>query len=289
MSGMTLTRYAVRSVPQGKISEADEWWYTRRPLTPHLDCAERGLAVQATRTCSEIDCSRPAVARNLCGMHVQRAQARGTLGDHPIVAFSIPREKVARLVNAIPLRSGASEAVAAEFRISLKKARRWISAARAAGLIVESLDELGCVHGSCSRPQEVRGLCHMHYSRWQRAGAVGPAGEKFAAPIAERFWERVEKTSDCWLWQGYRTPFGHGQCADDDGRIRYAHRLSYAMTYGEVPDDLVVRHRCDVPACVRPDHLELGTFADNTRDMIERGRAAWQLRAPRGFSVEENA
>jgi len=57
------------------------------------------------------------------------------------------------------------------------------------------------------------------------------------------------------------------------GRARYAHRAAYETIYGEgSADGLVVRHKCDTPACVNPDHLEIGTQADNLRDMTERGR-----------------
>lgn len=96
---------------------------------------------------------------------------------------------------------------------------------------------------------------------------------RFGTP-ASRFWQKVEKTESCWLWRssmrnGYgilRTP--HGQ----SHKVFYAHRFVWELTYGPIPDGLCVCHHCDVQLCVRPDHLFLGTIADNNRDMLEKGR-----------------
>jgi hypothetical protein len=57
-----------------------------------------------------------------------------------------------------------------------------------------------------------------------------------------------------------------------DGRTLSVPRYIWILLNGEIPTGLVVRHKCDNPACINPEHLELGTVADNNRDMIERGR-----------------
>jgi len=91
-------------------------------------------------------------------------------------------------------------------------------------------------------------------------------------PMEERFWTYVQKSENgCWIWSGTRTKFGHGMFSVD-GKQVYTHRLSWEMHNGPIPDGLHVLHRCDVPSCVRPDHLFLGTQADNIRDMVEKGR-----------------
>lgn len=74
---------------------------------------------------------------------------------------------------------------------------------------------------------------------------------------------------ECWPWWDRSD---HGKIYID-GRGIGAHRFSYEMHYGPIPEGLVVRHRCDNPPCVNPAHLELGTVADNSRDCVERGRA----------------
>lgn len=95
-------------------------------------------------------------------------------------------------------------------------------------------------------------------------------------PVEERLWAKVIKTDTCWLWQGARSDFGHGYIAiggRGDGRIG-VHHLSYTLHFGAVPDGLWVLHRCDIPNCVRPDHLFVGTRQDNIDDMVAKGRGA---------------
>ena len=86
----------------------------------------------------------------------------------------------------------------------------------------------------------------------------------------DRFWAQVDKSGECWTWTGYLTKKGYGSITWGK-RQRPAHRVSWMIHFGEIPEGLVVRHRCDNPPCVRPDHLELGTVGDNVGDMWERG------------------
>jgi hypothetical protein len=84
------------------------------------------------------------------------------------------------------------------------------------------------------------------------------------------FWAKVEK-SDCWLWLAAKTDKGYGVFSVD-GRTKKAHRLAYELTRGEIPHGLCVLHRCDTPACCNPNHLFLGTRAENNSDMMAKGR-----------------
>lgn len=85
------------------------------------------------------------------------------------------------------------------------------------------------------------------------------------------FWQKVDKSGDCWNWTAFK--YGSGYGVVRYGRKNYnAHRLSYAMANGGVPDGMIICHRCDNPSCVNPDHLFAGTYHDNTRDMIQKGR-----------------
>jgi hypothetical protein len=95
----------------------------------------------------------------------------------------------------------------------------------------------------------------------------------------DRFWNFVERSPDpdsCWRWTGTKVSRAqeYGRFTWD-GRPRLAHHVSWLIHYGPIPDGQVVRHRCPGggnPWCVNPDHLAVGTYQDNMRDMFEQGR-----------------
>lgn len=91
---------------------------------------------------------------------------------------------------------------------------------------------------------------------------------------AERFWDKVEQSPGCWLWKAYRNANGYGTLGvgGRKGTVSLAHRVSWELHYGTIPDGMDVLHTCDVPSCIRPDHLFLGTQLDNMKDMVAKGR-----------------
>jgi len=80
------------------------------------------------------------------------------------------------------------------------------------------------------------------------------------------FDEYVERTESCWLWTAGRTGSGYGAFYPEAGTQMLAHRFAWVRANGPIPAGLQVCHRCDTPACVRLEHLFLGTAADNARD-----------------------
>lgn len=88
--------------------------------------------------------------------------------------------------------------------------------------------------------------------------------------LTERFWEKVMKdVSECWIWIGARIPGGYGHFDQ-----RGAHRVSWELHFGPVPEGQHVLHHCDNKACVRPDHLFLGDQKKNMEDKMTKSRQA---------------
>jgi hypothetical protein len=98
-----------------------------------------------------------------------------------------------------------------------------------------------------------------------------------------------EPNSGCWLWLGQVNTRGYGKLyvgsrRDKTRRCAVAHRAAYEAAHGPIPKGLVIRHRCDVPLCVNPDHLVSGTRRDNMADMVRRGRSLRGRRMQRKLS-----
>ena len=104
-------------------------------------------------------------------------------------------------------------------------------------------------------------------------GRIKGMKHKNNVPPEIRFWQEVDKKSnkECWNWLGVKYKKGYG-CFDKRTGERRAHRYSWKLHNGEIPDGLFVLHHCDNPSCVNPKHLWLGTAKDNTRDMMRKNR-----------------
>lgn len=131
-----------------------------------------------------------------------------------------------------------------------------------------------CSVEGCTRKHKGHGLCDMHRQRLARTGTT----DSPVKTLAERFWEKVDKRGpdECWLWTKATNEHGYGVMRPEGKRSGpgvKAHRVSLMLAGVDI-DGLLVRHSCDNPPCVNPAHLSVGTHADNSADMVSRGRQA---------------
>lgn len=132
-----------------------------------------------------------------------------------------------------------------------------------------------CVVPGCGKLVNGHGYCMTHYYRWVRYGDP-LKGQRLRAPPGERLLRRVDKNGPggCWIWMGGKGSSGYGafQVGGHGSPTIGAHRYSYELHKGPIPNGLHVMHSCDNKLCVNPEHLSVGTHQDNMDDRDAKGR-----------------
>lgn len=209
------------------------------------------------RTCSVDGCSGTHKGRGYCEKHLIRLRSHGD----PLVTNERKRKPCSiKDCDTLTFSRGWCQ----------KHYRRWKNHGDPNS--VTERTRPGCVVDGCTDLHNARGYCLVHYQRLKSTGSTAIVNPK-SLDVSEVFDSHLgsANSSGCIEWQGTRSWQGYGRIQRDRKAVS-AHRYAYERTHGPIPEGLVVRHKCDNPPCVNPDHLETGTHRDNSDDCTIRGR-----------------
>lgn len=122
-----------------------------------------------------------------------------------------------------------------------------------------------CEFPGCQRKYYARGLCNPHWQQRYKRGQELKEIRVYEATPEARFWVKVTKTDDCWLWTGAKHELGYGRFRlDAKAKLTVpSHRYAYTLLVGPIPEGMVLDHLCRNPSCVNPSHLEPVTQGEN--------------------------
>lgn len=142
-----------------------------------------------------------------------------------------------------------------------------------------------CIVEGCNENHVAFGYCSKHYTRLRRYGdPLFPGLKGGGKPRKIDF--KVD--NDCFVITSHRlNEWGYAEIMLQ-GTTKKIHRHVYEQCFGEIPKGLVIRHKCDNPSCINPEHLEIGTHQDNVNDMISRNRQAKGSKKPKSKLTEKD-
>lgn len=128
-----------------------------------------------------------------------------------------------------------------------------------------------CSFPGCDKSHEARGLCTGHYKQKRRGQELREL--RPGMPLEDRFWSKVDKQAPggCWEWTAVTLRgYGRFSVGGRSGGMVYAHRFSWQLAHGQIPDGIVIDHRCANPPCVNPDHLRAVTQGQNMQHLSDK-------------------
>ena len=217
------------------------------------------------KKCIIKDCERKYRCQGYCDMHYRRFLVHGDPLKGPL------KKCLVDICETKPRKLGMCEKHYARFK-KWGDPHKYVSG-RAPNLSL-------CKHEGCSKKHRTKGFCTIHYQRLLKhgdtntIGAIGKHEPKFPT-MKDRFLNSFEMITEsgCWVWGGSVNESGYGQMTWKN-RSYSAHRFSYQQFVGSIPESMCVLHQCDVPSCVNPNHLFLGTNQDNMKDKVSKERQA---------------
>jgi len=129
-----------------------------------------------------------------------------------------------------------------------------------------------CTVEGCVKKHRSKGYCQTHFMRLYHHGDANYKPKKIRGTVIQRLkhMTQLNEGTGCIEWQGSVDKRGYGRIANDVGWLDMAHRLSYKLYVGEIPEGLVINHKCYNSRCVNPEHLEAVTHREN---IIDKGRS----------------
>lgn len=225
------------------------------------------------RLCTIPGCVKPLKCKGLCNFHYTRMRRNG---DPLIASLITGKTCIAEGCNR-PVENRKTGLCSLHMS-RFKKTGSWLAEdmkKAPPGALSKMICKVqGCTNNVVSTKH---GMCNKHHLRFKKHGTTSDKVliNLRSLSVRDRLFRcmKINEDTGCWEWQKGLFSTGYGQMSVK-GRNRGAHVVAYEIFNGEIPEGMLVCHKCDNPICINPEHLFLGTNKDNMEDMVNKGRSA---------------